>query len=182
MPVPSYFFDAPKGTCSFRLLKTKIGTSFVSQEVPDHLERMLHYRGGSRDDSGWHGGRGGGGGGNKRPCKNFARDGSCKFGDRCHFSHGTVNQQQHVLCHLIAVPQQEENENHNDLTSYPAEDGGGGAYHNVCINSTGFVASIQHFLTEACKYDAQISMHVAFGRVGLMVPLGMLQGGGGGEF
>ena len=61
--------------------------------------------------------------------------------------------------------------NSTDLTVYGNDVGGGGSYQNVNINSKGFDLSIEHFLSEACKYDAQITMHVSFGRIGLLVRL-----------
>ena len=63
-----------------------------------------------------------------------------------------------------------------DLTTYDCDEGGGGSYRNVNINANGFSLSISQFLKDACQYDAQISMHVSFGRVGFVVPVGMLRG------
>ena len=135
IPIPeaSFFFDPPTGTTGFRLLQTRLGTTFEGRDLPVHLERSL----GRRKDRG------------RGPPL-------------------------YALCHLLALPS--EAYNGEDLTAFAVEDGGGGRYRNVNINSNGFNLSIESFLNDACQYDAQISMHVSFGRIGFTVPVGMLRG------
>ena len=38
LPEASFFFDPPSGTTSFRLIETKLGTTFELNDVPVHLE------------------------------------------------------------------------------------------------------------------------------------------------
>jgi len=148
LPEASFFFDPPSGTTSFRLIETKLGTTFELNDVPVHLEDYMQYGGRNGVGRGRRGGRGGGR--NGRNSKNGYNS-------------------QHVLCHVVAMNSDEYNS--TDLTAYGNDVGGGGSYQNVNVNSKGFNLSIEHFLSEACKYDAQITMHVSFGRIGLLVRL-----------
>lgn len=83
-----------------------------------------------------------------------------------------------VLCQIVAASSggPASLATADDLTHYEDEKGGGGLYSNVNINDIGFKSAVSHHLEDACKYDAQISMHVSFGRMGLVVPETVLRG------
>ena len=55
------------------------------------IKQQAYNRGGNNDRGGGVGRSGGGGGNDTRShCRNFAKDGSCRFGARCHFRHAEV--------------------------------------------------------------------------------------------
>ena len=83
-----------------------------------------------------------------------------------------------ILCQVVAASAAGASSlaTADDLTHFPDKQGGGGLYHNININDIGFKSAVSHHLEDACKFNAQIAMHVSFGRMGVVVPETELRG------